>query len=112
MGVPLRLPCDNFDGESKYSGQKVEAAHSALLGIHHNALGSDGTSPNLPMLGVSDIRIPHSGKRHRPDEARLKGERLGPHPRHRSWNLSPALSLAGCSSGSSLEMEAQRALIR
>ena len=91
MGVPLRLPCDNFDGESKCSGQKVEAAHSALLGIHHNALGSDGTPPNLPMLGVSDIRDSSSGKRHRPDEARLKGERLGPHIGRRSWNLSAAI---------------------
>ena len=26
---------------------KIEATHSALLGTHHNALGSDGTPPNL-----------------------------------------------------------------
>jgi hypothetical protein len=66
-----------------------EAAHSALLGIHHNALGSDGTSPNLPMLGVSDIRDTSFGNATAPtklglresDSARTAATEAGTFPR-------------------------------
>jgi hypothetical protein len=92
VGVPPRLPCDNFDGKSKCSGQKVEAAHSALLGIHHSALGPDGRPPKLRMsLASPTSLVADSVKDHRPDEARLAGERLGTNIGQRSWNLSAAL---------------------
>lgn len=94
VGVPLRLPCDDFDGESKYSGQKVEAARSRAFGSAGNP--SQRARLRRYVAKPADAwRLRHQGylirERHRPDEARLKGERLGPHRGHRSWNLSPAL---------------------
>jgi hypothetical protein len=43
---------------------KIEAAHSALLGTRHNALGSGGRPPNLRMSLASSL-VADSVKGHR-----------------------------------------------